>query len=552
MGRLERPDQPVYGSGRKPPRSAPVRNIAGFLAHLRDAEHLAASPYAQMALRRLRFESSEAVDVASAVKAVRNAAYNALDRLRDHDSTARMHDVLMRCDVEGESHKAVARDLGLSRRQLYRDLFQARLFVERAIVGRCDPGLGRTPKSRSPLDRRLQIAENLALSGQAGAACALLAPLLGGLGVDDLVRVLCMIGEIAIDSGSSERGCEALAAARRAAANSDSAVSKARVSYVEAEIACVTGDPERAQSGLSEAAASLHGHSAKNMPGLVELLSRILNGQANIAFDAGDIYACEDFLRRNPARHGTSNVEESTYGGYLINATLHKANMSGPSAALPSALAAFDFAVGHNIGTLAVIALVHLAHLEHMRWRLHDALKYASEAVDYSRLLDGPAWRARACCEVAEIANDLHETTLCREFALEARSAASVGSYPWALAQLILAEVLAQNGGAKEALSACDAVVCAVGASICELDWRLARTRATAFAALDRQGDAIRAIDALLGMVRRRSTMLSEFKTLIIAQRLRPHQPRKRRIAEISDFLGCPARNLATQSILPA
>lgn len=146
------PFEVLFGAGRTSPRSERMLNIVAVLANLQDPERLIGHPYVRIVLESSAFASTEVIDTSVAVRALRSAAYAALDRLRDNENTLRMYSVIWRCDVEGRAHKVVARELGLSRRQFYRDLYRARLFVEKAIFGQVWARVPNRDKSTSTAD----------------------------------------------------------------------------------------------------------------------------------------------------------------------------------------------------------------------------------------------------------------------------------------------------------------------------------------------------------------------------------------------------------------
>lgn len=53
--------------------------------------------------------------------------------LREHRRLPRLHEIFVRCDINQESRKAVAADIGLSLRQLHRELRFARNSVSRML-----------------------------------------------------------------------------------------------------------------------------------------------------------------------------------------------------------------------------------------------------------------------------------------------------------------------------------------------------------------------------------------------------------------------------------
>jgi tetratricopeptide (TPR) repeat protein len=124
-----------------------MRNIVALLANLQNPERLVGHPYARIALERLAFGSNEVINTTAAVRTLCFVARAALANMRDNERTYRLYSVISRCDVHGYPHKVVALELGLSRRQFYRDLYRARLFIEKAIFASWERPLSRDKSS---------------------------------------------------------------------------------------------------------------------------------------------------------------------------------------------------------------------------------------------------------------------------------------------------------------------------------------------------------------------------------------------------------------------
>lgn len=135
----EQPARPfgvLFWAGRTSPHSGRMRNIVALLANLHDPGRLIGHPYVTMTLRHSKIGPTGYTNSEAAVRAIRTAAFDTLDRMRDNENTRRLYSVISSCDVRGCEHKKVAHELGLSRRQFYRDLHSARLFVESALLER--------------------------------------------------------------------------------------------------------------------------------------------------------------------------------------------------------------------------------------------------------------------------------------------------------------------------------------------------------------------------------------------------------------------------------
>ncbi len=135
--------------GRRPSRtSAPLVDIAGILRN--------ALPHG---------------NVVGEVEPAQAAALQAVDRLRaGHENGERLHAIVSRCDLQGQPHKVVAGDLGLSRSQFYRDLALARRIVAEEISADMARSISGLAVEGASFGTRLQTAISLAGSGHANAA----------------------------------------------------------------------------------------------------------------------------------------------------------------------------------------------------------------------------------------------------------------------------------------------------------------------------------------------------------------------------------------------
>jgi predicted DNA-binding protein (UPF0251 family) len=129
----------------------------------------------------------------------------------ESEQNRRRFDVLRRSDIARERHDTIARDIGLSRSQFYRDLHEARdLFVE-ALEDRLAWGRGGSRFRQREEDSRFVAIEALRRGGRYDRACEMASQLAGTAEAGEAIRALCMRADL-----ENELGC--FAAARRTAA----------------------------------------------------------------------------------------------------------------------------------------------------------------------------------------------------------------------------------------------------------------------------------------------------------------------------------------------
>jgi len=114
----------------------------------------------------------------------------------------RRFSVLRRSDIAREEHVAIARDIGLSRSQFYRDLNAAREQFTQALDDRLAlagyrPGLG-----GRDYDARFLAIEALRNGGQYARACQVASSVAGNAESAAAIRALCLRAELETESGS--------------------------------------------------------------------------------------------------------------------------------------------------------------------------------------------------------------------------------------------------------------------------------------------------------------------------------------------------------------
>ena len=195
------------------PRAADPVAVAAqhVLRHLHDPVALARNPLVVSLLQHPDGMTKTGGDAATRVQAlVRSCA----DAIRTQSGGAaerreRQYQILVRCDIDRESHEIVARDLGLSRRQFYRERNAAARSLAQFLVSRSRP----LPASVS-IDRfglELSRAKALRLAGEAQRSESILAELVASS--EEIARKVepwCALVDILINCNRIEEGERAL------------------------------------------------------------------------------------------------------------------------------------------------------------------------------------------------------------------------------------------------------------------------------------------------------------------------------------------------------
>ena len=502
--------------GRRPSRtSAPLVDIAGLLR--------SALSYGD--------ESGEA-------EPSQAAALHAVDRLRaGHENGQRLHAIVSRCDMHGESHKVVAGDLGLSRSQFYRDLALARRIVAeeiRADVARAVSGL--TVEGTS-FGTRLQTAISLAGSGHANAAVGYFAPVVATMTGAERIWGHAVLAELFLGDGdvsAAERELQ-----RAFALNGDeSGLGLARAFLAKATLLYETGRESEASASLEHSIMQVESHAAASRSPLArDTLSSALSSLAFCYFERGDFNAAATTHAKNPAALEGVFVSPAVRMAYLkIDAMLACDSSAGPARAREACSAFHRFAVAHGLLDEVSHALLQLGGLARIERRLDDAQRLAQESLELQYAIgrrNAPALSMLSCVAFDKGAYD-DAVRLARKTRAESAS----GSQTWWHSHLSEAEALAQAGRHEEARAICDRVRDETG----DRDARIAawsrRVEARIFERLGNQSAAYRAAGTALEILGKSAPPFYRLKSLLIAQNVRPAHSQREQIRGLAAVLG--------------
>lgn len=180
-------------------RDRRLRAVATLLQNVRNRRVLARNEFARETLRGV------------AAAALPGIVDGLLDELSgESEQQRRQLTVLRRSDIGREPHAAVARDVGLSRSQFYRDLRQAREIVAHALEDRFGAPAGEGPAA----DTRFVAIDALRAGGQFERARAMAGALARAGGAVDAIRALCTCAELEIQSGAFAEAHDSVRKAR--------------------------------------------------------------------------------------------------------------------------------------------------------------------------------------------------------------------------------------------------------------------------------------------------------------------------------------------------
>jgi tetratricopeptide (TPR) repeat protein len=239
--------------------SAPARGltpddaVAHLLRHLHDASALRTNPIA-----RTYFVAADGnkpiptQERAHALRRIQELVAVAVDKLLSHEKgderaaihASRQHAIVRRCDLQRESHAAVAADLGISRRQFYRERKRA--------CARLADYLERTRSydavsCENEFDLHWDIASGFCAAGKYDSAVLMMEGLAAAgeapqriRAYAGLVPMLGEVGRIGDAKTAVAAAREVYAACRMSAA--ESVLARAEIETAAARVAWLTGD----------------------------------------------------------------------------------------------------------------------------------------------------------------------------------------------------------------------------------------------------------------------------------------------------------------------
>jgi hypothetical protein len=476
---------------------------------------------------RTTFHAEAGIDEAP----LRSNALRAVERLRTLPGNGdRLHAIVARCDVGGELHKVVAAELGLSRRQFYRDLAFARDWISRDLA---------TSRSREAVatvarDPRLQTALSLSAGGRGRAGADHFAPVVAGLRGEEAVWGHCLLAELLLDDGD-------VASARRElkvafGLGGGTVAARARALVTRAKLLIETGRPSAAARTLERATVQLAGVALPDAALLADAESEARTLLAFCYHERGNFGLAARVHEQNPAAF-PGVVSPTALRQYLnVNAMLACDDGDGVGSAQTACATFYQFAVSHGFLDDVSAALVQMAGIARFERRLDEAQRLAREALTIRQAIGLPDAQIRIMLTAVTL--DRGEYAGAARLAREARALVATGSHAWWSTHLYEAEALARSGELQRALEICSYV----GDEASNDDARITalryRVEALAFDALGDSRRAYAAIGSALDLLGTDAPPFHRLKSLSIAQRIRPNESQGTQIRDLVNALG--------------
>jgi tetratricopeptide (TPR) repeat protein len=392
----------------------PLECVRRLLRRLNDPDELRTNPLASRYFADAeRAAASLGLVERTIVARIRAAVVTAVEGLKAPQAGAqsrgvRQRAIVSRCDLRGEKHESVARELGISRREFYRERRRAfdrlGLALEREFSTPVEPARIRP----SEFELRLQYASSLHLVGRFDPALKEL-EMLGAQDrpAHERTRPLCYGVEIACDAGSTTSAQHLLDAARQSldaiGGEHAPALCRAQVMIASGILAWRTGDADGALRAFESAAQTLRAAGEPKDQTALEALAVSRLRSADVLSEIGK--PDEALTALGEARWVSDRMPHQTplLLGDLAAAlgSAHAVMTGGLSLAIDELQDAFAIYQRHNAIRRAAKISVELSVVFMQREDYGESLHYGRTAIGIARSVCGRDEYAYMCLNLS-------------------------------------------------------------------------------------------------------------------------------------------------------
>ncbi|HEY1654579.1 MAG TPA: hypothetical protein VGF86_05645 [Candidatus Tumulicola sp.] len=428
--------------------------VGHLLRHLHDATALRANP---IAARYFSETSSGGVisedleaDALTRVHAALSAAVELVFAPRGDEAASahalRQRAIVEACDLHAEPHAKVAADLGLSRREFYRERKRAREHLAQYFA-RVEPH-GAVQGRPNEFELALDFADSLSRLGRHDAAVVSMEALSERAGgAVERIRVNVALAAAHCDVGRIEAAHEAVGRAREIydAQACAEPMHLIEIEVVSARALWMSGNPaEEVESKNRWILAQLRSPSLLRTNRTFELEALSLMRLGMLRRDIGDAPASLAFLRRaEDVLRSLPKPPPALKAELLGNLGLTlMVAPNGLTAAAEALHAYLDFSREHNLLCDIADALSSLATLHLQFGDVARARTFARSGLDFARLVSSKQQLAEVSVIAALAEAEGGDPKVAFELIAQARTDAVIGSPSWALTELAEAQVL--------------------------------------------------------------------------------------------------------------
>ncbi len=398
--------------------------------------------------------------VAAVLRTLAPAEGNPFDADRPH----RQAEIVRRCILGAEPYKAVAHDLGISLRTLFRDLDGIRLRLAEDLP-RYTPPQTSVKAAADTFEFELRHAHLLRNMGRFQEALDVL-DRLATQAASPLHRARAWntAAVALVDSGATDRAVETIGRARAALAGvedaraTDKVLVECDVELTDASIARVHGDSEAAFKQYDRAAAMSGPLIGDNPASATDVFVRAQAQAAVLHWLTGSIDRAGRAVEAgwNVLERLSDPPEAAHYALLSASAMVHLVNEGDVAWAIREMSAAAVLAERHGMLHDALMALAWLSSLERLNGDLQGAVETSRRTIAIARNTMTGTEFGLLCAAGAENEAAVGEIEAALQLIDEGRSRVSPGGSGWARLQLGEADTLLHAGRYPEAIAAAE------------------------------------------------------------------------------------------------
>jgi tetratricopeptide (TPR) repeat protein len=529
--------------------------VGHLLRHLHDAAALRANPiaaryFSQTSSGGVVSEDLEA-DALTRVHAAVSAAVELVFVRRGDEPaaarTCRQRAIVERCDLLAETHAKVAADLGLSRREFYRERKRARerLAEYFARVEQHSSVQGRP----NEFELALAFADSLRRLGRHDAAVASMEALSGRAGgAFERIRVNVALAATHCDVGRIDAAHAAIGRAREIYDTQARAepMLMLEIEVVSARALWMSGKPaEEVESKNRWVLAQLRSPALLRTDRTFELEALSLMRLGMLRRDIGDASASLTFLRRaEDVLRSLPKPPPALKAELLGNLGLTlMVAPNGLSAAAEALHAYLDFSREHNLLCDTADALSSLATLHLQFGDVARARAFARSGLDFARLVSSKQQLAEVSVIAALAEAEGGDPKASLELIAQARADAVLGSPGWVLTELAEAQVLLSGRAYQRAWRvATEAAELMSALGMVRYAGAALRIAAEAAEGANRHDDAVRTIREAVRILEKRGHATSLARAYACSARLTHNRRDAQRARALLESLHPPDR----------
>ena len=370
------------------------------------------------------------------------------------ERTRRCQQIVMRCDLAGEEHKAVAADLGICRRQLYRYRQMAREYLAARLQTRFQAPPATVIDAFGMRMSHVQAKRN---AGNAHGALA---------GVETILReerrprervaALTTLADLLLELHEHNRAEEALAEARSTLAASETtarsnAECEARINAAEARLLWEQGFEQRATAADRDAAGLIERISHDPDPAVRQFGVSMALRCSWRSLSSGNFDAARDEV--NAAQKLMETAGDAP-AALRVNMLIARASLNCiTNAEYPGSMQtlfeALEMSERESLPEHMLNALIALSVAQQLQGDINSAYRTALEPSEFARELSTPATYMLYILRLAELEVGLGNTQLAVQRTTQARSEGPGVSFASMVSLCIEAEALLRQGDAE-------------------------------------------------------------------------------------------------------